>query len=178
MNSKIFNLLAGSLIMFTQFIQVVLADEISHENSSVKFDGKHAGMKFEGEFKRFTGVVVLSPISRASINVKFNVESASTGDVVYDETLPESDWFDVANYPTATFKASNIVEIENGYRVTGSLNIKNNEGPIEFDLKHAGNRLQSTLQIDRLHYLIGVESDPEAEWVSQYISLHIDIPKT
>ncbi|MEM0909917.1 MAG: YceI family protein [Pseudomonadota bacterium] len=150
---------------------------VSADEGVLGFAGEHAGMTFEGKFKEWQASLVLPPSISPKIIATFQLASAETGDSTYDSTLPEGDWFDVENHPTATFESETIEAVEGDeYRVTGTLSLRGKTLPVEFMLKNNGRALTAEFVIDRLAYDIGRESDPEAEWVSQSISMNLAIP--
>jgi polyisoprenoid-binding protein YceI len=149
----------------------------NQKSSSVKFAGEHAGMKFQGVFKRWQATLVLPPAATPAISATFYLDSAKTGDSIYDSTLSEFDWFDVEHHPKGNFNSTKIVATEHGYNVTGDLTIKKITNPVTFVLTEKGNTLSANFNIDRLAYEIGLESDPDAEWVSQNIEMSMKIEK-
>jgi polyisoprenoid-binding protein YceI len=149
----------------------------SHQSGTVAFSGQHAGMDFDGKFERWQATLVLPPQSNPKINATFYMESAKTGDSIYDSTLPEFDWFDVENHALGKFVSTKIVVTEGGYQVLGSLTIKDISKEVSFMLTDNKDNLSTSFGINRLEYKIGVESDPEAEWVDKTISISMLINK-
>jgi polyisoprenoid-binding protein YceI len=149
----------------------------SQQSGSVTFSGEHAGMKFEGKFERWQATLTLPPASNPNITATFHMSSAKTGDSIYDSTLPEFDWFDVENHALGKFVSTKIVATELGYQVEGDLTLKGITKPVSFELKDSGDKLSANFDINRLVYQIGLESDPDAEWVSKTISMSLVINK-
>jgi polyisoprenoid-binding protein YceI len=163
------------LSLITTFVHAKI--KTGHQSGTVTFSGQHAGMNFEGEFERWQATLILPPLSGSSIKATFYLTSAKTGDSIYDSTLPEFDWFDVENHPIGKFVSTNIVLTDGGYLVTGEMTLKNITQPVSFMLVDADNQLSANFDINRLVYEIGLESDPDAEWVSKTISISIVIDK-
>lgn len=149
----------------------------SHQSGTMAFSGQHAGMNFEGNFERWQASIILPPQSNPTINATFHMNSAKTGDSIYDSTLPEFDWFDVENHALGTFVSTKIAITEDGYQVLGDLTIKDITKPVSFMLIDSDNKLTASFGINRLDYEIGLESDPDAEWVSKTISISMLIDK-
>lgn len=149
--------------------------EASNKTGEVSFAGEHAGMKFEGVFERWNAILDLPPSTNPSITATFDLTTAKTGDSTYDSTLPEGDWFDVENHPQGNFKSTNIVASQDAYAVSGELTLRGKSLPIEFVLNRKGKELHASFDIDRLAYGIGLDSDPDADWVSQDINMTITI---
>lgn len=168
-----------SLCLFLSLSNQVWSQDvfsISEADGTVGFSGKHVGMTFKGEFLRWNAQLLLPPASAAYVNAEFDLSSAQTGDSTYDETLPEGDWFDVENHPRGVFKSNNVIESNRGYEVEGELTLRGKALPMTFILVKESGRLRSEFIVDRLAYGIGMESDPEAEWVNKEIKLSLDIP--
>src|SRR5262245_15811075 len=84
---------------------------IDASHSQVGFAVKH--MMFStvrGNFRTFEGTIVVDHDNPAnsSVNVTIDAASITTGDDRRDEHLRSADFFDVANYPTLTFKSSSV----------------------------------------------------------------------
>jgi polyisoprenoid-binding protein YceI len=147
--------------------------ESNNNNSSVAFSGEHVGMTFSGVFEKWSASVVLPPAQNPQIIATFDLRSAKTGDFTYDSTLPQGDWFDVQNYPTGKF-VSDAIEQQNGrYKVTGKLTLRGVAHEQTFFLEESELHLNATFPVDRLVYGIGLDSDPDAEWVSRYITMTV-----
>ena len=149
----------------------------NHQSGSVSFSGQHAGMNFKGKFERWQATLILPPLSDPRITATFYLNSAKTGDSIYDSTLPEFDWFDVENHPQAKFVSTKLVSSQNGYQISGNLTLKGITAPVEFTLIETSNKLVANFDINRLTFNIGRESDPDAEWVGKTISLALVINK-
>lgn len=151
--------------------------------SHVKFAGEHAGTKFEGTFKEWTAEVSFDPAALEASRLKatFKPASASTGNKMYDGTLPSADWFDVANHPEATFVSKTITTGEGGaYVASGDLTIRGITHPATFtftvsDVAKSPVTAKGSFVIDRLSYDLGKKSDATAEWVSKDITVTLEI---
>lgn len=151
--------------------------------STIQFSGSNAGDAFTGTIQEWVGefFIYLDDLAKSSVTVEFDMSSAATGNPMYDETLTESDWFDTTQFPTASYKSSNIqFDRTKGFFSEGELTLKGIVAPLVLqfttsDLKGDPVTLKTTFEIDRLHHNVGVESDPSADWVSQFIALEVTI---
>lgn len=146
-------------------------------SSTLSFSGEHAGRAFKGQFKTWKASLTLPPDTNPSIVATFDLSSARTGNALYDETLLEEDWFNVAKYPKGKFTSTAIEKIEKGLNVKGELTLRNKTQVVEFLLIPTKKGYSAEWKIDRLQFDIGKDSDPSAEWVSQYIQLTLAIRK-
>jgi polyisoprenoid-binding protein YceI len=150
---------------------------VSAKDSQVTFAGEHVGMQFSGVFNRWNADILLPPAASPKIIATFDVTSAKTGDSTYDSTLPEGDWFDVENHPKSVFESTQIIAKESDYEVTGTLTLRGISQPASFLLKNNDTTLTASFIIDRLAYNIGMESDPDAEWVNKEIKMTLTLQK-
>jgi len=169
-------------LLFTPTIAMANSYAVNYETSQISFSGEHAGQAFQGEFTDFETTINFDPdnLANSFITVLFQTASATTGNAMYDGTLPSADWFDVKNYPTATFASRSFRENADGtYTVEGALTLKETVRNIAFDFTLTGEdpvHAKAQFFMDRLAYNIGVKSDPQAEWVSKdiKITLHLE----
>lgn len=152
---------------------------VDNRNSQILFSGNHAGMDFSGRFEKWQADIFFDPsdLEISQFTASFNTATARTGDRTYDETLLESDWFDVAKHPKAEFATTSFTQNADGtFRADGQLTMRGITQPLAFTfsfIQGAGNtaRLEGKFVLDRLAYKIGFDSDPKAEWVSREIGV-------
>jgi polyisoprenoid-binding protein YceI len=156
--------------------QLIQHYQVNQNNSSIGFSGEHAGMPFAGVFEKWEATLTLPPAQNPEIEATFYLASAKTGDRTYDSTLPEGDWFDIENTPKGEFRSTQIEQKSpNRYFVKGELTLRNIKNEVEFDMVKNGNSLKANIEVERLAYKIGLDSDPDAEWVSAVIEIKLDI---
>ncbi|MDT0628683.1 YceI family protein [Alteromonas sp. W364] len=172
-NAKIGLIWAVALVFLSLQVNADEPLNVDNSNSTVRFAGEHAGMKFEGIFEKWSAKLVLPPNDAPSIKADFDLRSAKTGDSTYDNTLPEGDWFDVENHPKGKFVSTKIEKKGDNYEVSGDLSLRGLTHPVSFVLISKGDKLEASFDIDRLKYKIGMDSDPDAEWVSQIIKMNM-----
>lgn len=156
---------------------------VDKAKSHVAFAGEHAGTPFKGEFKSWTADISFDPaaLGTSSVKVVFDTASATTGNKMYDGTLPNDDWFDTAKHPQAVFTSKEISAAGEGkYLAKGDLVIRGISKPVELsftlsDLTKSPVIAKGTLVIDRLAYDIGKKSDSSAEWVSREIPVAFEL---
>ena len=111
-------------------------------HSQVEFSVKH--MMFstaKGQFTKFDGSVELNEQNPAasSVNVTIDVASINTNDERRDGHLKSPDFFDVATYPTITFKSTKVeTQGENHYKVTGDMTVRDVTRPVVLDVNLLG----------------------------------------
>ena len=150
---------------------------VSAKSSEVTFAGEHVGMEFKGVFNKWNAELILPPAASPKIVATFFLASAKTGDSTYDSTLPEGDWFDVENHPKGVFESTSVVSNGRDFEVSGNLRLRGISQPISFLLKDTGKTLTASFIINRLAHNIGMDSDPDAEWVSKDIKMTLTLKK-
>lgn len=154
--------------------------EIDKDKSIIRFSGTHAGNPFQGQFNEWSAQIYFDDHDLKASTAQFiiNTSSATTGNLMYDGTLPTADWFDTNTYPTLAFVASGFDKIDDQYTVTGDLTIKGITNPVTVNFDLSGDAIRTVtarFPIDRMAYGIGIDSDPDAEWVEQMIQVEINL---
>ncbi|MDX2276305.1 MAG: cytochrome b/b6 domain-containing protein [Hyphomonadaceae bacterium] len=152
--------------------------------SAIRFSGVHAGVAFTGAFSDWSADIRFDPsnLEASSANVAIRTASAADGVPLHDQSLPGAEWFDVANHPTATFRTERIVRDGDSYRADGVLTIKGRPINVRlpFTLAITGDRaiMDGQMRLRRRDADLGMESDPNAEWVSEDIVIAVHVEAT
>jgi cytochrome b561/polyisoprenoid-binding protein YceI len=149
--------------------------------SEIAFSGTHAGVPFRGRFTRWQADLRLEPLAARIVTIGAIVDTASATDGVplHDGTLPQEEWFDVERYPQARFVATRIAaKPGGGHTVEGALSIKDRivaVPPLDLAVDGEALRITGRFTIDRAEANLGMESDPEGEYVSRRIAVEVDV---
>ena len=134
--------------------------------SSIQFTAKQMGVPLEGHFKKFGAQIAFDPAKLATSRIAFTVDtgSATLGSRETDAELPKPTWFNVPQFPQATFQSSSIKALGGGkFDVAGKLTIKGQirdvTVPVTLTQSGATTTATGTLALKRLAYKIG-----ENEW--------------
>lgn len=109
-------------------------------HAHVGFVGRHFGFsRVRGRFTGVDGAVhVAENLAESSIEVTIDMTTVDSGSADRDEHLRSADLFDVARYPTATFRSTRIETAGSDGKVTGDLTIKGRTRPVTLDVEYLG----------------------------------------
>ena len=155
---------------------------IDQSKSEIRFSGTHAGAAFEGRFSDWRGVIRFDPadLEHSSARVVISTSSARDGVALHEQSLPQAEWFNSAQFPTATFTAAHFRALGNDrYEARGVLNLKGRDLPVTlpFELKIDGDQaeMRGEINISRSEADLGQSSDPGGEWVSPDIRVRVRV---
>jgi polyisoprenoid-binding protein YceI len=120
------------------FIAITLAVPASGKASVWEIDPAHTSAQFairhlmvstvRGDFRKVSGKVNLDDqdVTQSTVDATIDVASIDTGIAKRDDHLRSPDFFDVAKYPTMTFKSKKIQKGsgDGNYKITGDLTLR------------------------------------------------------
>jgi polyisoprenoid-binding protein YceI len=124
--TKLKTLSAMALLLAAAPAALAQSYTIDGAHSKAQFSVRHMMVSnVRGEFTRMKGTVVYDEKNPAAIKIDATIDVASinTGEPKRDEHLKSPDFFDVAKYPTITFRSKSARKTANGLAVTGDLTI-------------------------------------------------------
>jgi len=113
--------------------------QIDPAHSAAHFSVRHLMISnVRGEFSKLSGRVTLDPadLTRSTLEVSLETSSINTREPQRDEHLRSADFFDVANYPTITFRSTRIVAVgPEQFKLSGNLIIRGVSKEITFNVE-------------------------------------------
>jgi polyisoprenoid-binding protein YceI len=114
--------------LFSPAVRAATTWEIDPAHSAAQFSVRHLMVSnVRGEFGKVTGTVEYDPKepARATITATIDATTINTREPKRDEHLRSPDFFDVAKYPTITFKSKRLEMASPGkLRIIGDLTIR------------------------------------------------------
>ena len=108
-------------------------------HSSISFSVRHLVVsKVRGSFKDFSGAVVVAEDGTPSVTAEIAVDSLDTGNEQRDAHVRSGDFFDVEQYPTASFRSTGVRADGDDYVLAGDFTLKGVTKPIELKLEWDG----------------------------------------
>jgi cytochrome b561 len=172
----------GSLCLLGPHTAAAAEWVVDAGKSRIAFSGTHTGRAFSGSFRNWTAAITFDPDDMAASRaiVRVDLSSATTGDAIYDKTLPTADWLDTARSATANFESIAFRSVAPGrYEARGELEMRGARLPVilVFDLRIDGDTawMSGRANLKRLDFGIGKMSDADGAWVSLDIPLEITL---
>jgi polyisoprenoid-binding protein YceI len=116
-------------------------------NSNWQFDPQHSSAQFavhhlglstvRGAFSKISGTMVLDDqdITKSNVEVSIDVNTVDTREPDRDKDLRSERFFDVAHFPTMTFKSKKVEQVAPGkLKVTGDLTIRGTTKEVVLDV--------------------------------------------
>jgi polyisoprenoid-binding protein YceI len=107
-------------------------------HSEVDFTILHMSLSnVRGHFGNIGGAVVLNSadITKSTVNITIDVTTVDTGVGARDADLKSANFFDVANFPTATFVSTSVAKSASGLTVNGNLTLHGVTHPVTLQVQ-------------------------------------------
>lgn len=140
-----------SFASFLIALFVVVGANSAFAQSTWTIDGSHSDVSFNvshlvvseatGKFKKFDGELKAKSDDFSDAEIMFTIDAASinTEDEKRDGHLKSADFFDVAKYPTITFKSKSFKKVDaNKYKLVGDLTMHGVTKSVELDIIFKG----------------------------------------
>jgi polyisoprenoid-binding protein YceI len=112
--------------------------QIDPQHSSAQFSVRHMAIStVRGAFNKVTGTIALDDkdITKSTVDVTIDVTTIDTHEPGRDNDLRSDKFFDVAHYPTMTFKSKKVEQLAPGkLKVTGDLTIRGTTKEVVLDV--------------------------------------------
>jgi polyisoprenoid-binding protein YceI len=152
--------------------------------SEIRFVSKQMGVPVEGRFKTFSAQINFDPAKLATSKIAFTVDTGSVdiGPEANAE-LPKPVWFNVAQFPKATFQSSSIKRIDaSKFEVAGKLSIKglSSDVVVPVTLAQSGATTTATgaFPIKRLTFRIGEQEWSDTSMVADEVQVKFKLALT
>ncbi len=156
-------------------------------HSEVDFTVRHMSVSnVHGRFGGLKGTIVRNSadLSKSTVSVTIDVNTVDTGVGPRDTDLKSANFFDVAQFPTATFTSTSVTGSDTHLQVKGNLTLHGVTRPVELDVDGPGptapgmdhkphTGYSATATINRKDFGIGLKY-PDAI-VGEQIKLSIDL---
>jgi polyisoprenoid-binding protein YceI len=128
--------------MSTQTLPDIAGDyTLDPSHSRLGFSARHAMVtKVRGSFEDFTATAHVDAANPAASSVEVTIQAGSvtTGSADRDGHLRSADFFDVEQFPTWTFRSTDVAREGSTWTVTGDLTIKDVTRPVTIEFEETG----------------------------------------
>lgn len=112
--------------------------EIDPAHSTIEFSVKHMMVStVKGQFEKVKGTVEIDDkdLTKSRVEVTIDLASVNTHEAKRDGHLKSPDFFDVAKYPSATFKSTKVQKAGKKLKITGDLTLHGVTKPVVLDVE-------------------------------------------
>jgi polyisoprenoid-binding protein YceI len=107
-------------------------------HSEVDFSILHMSLsRVHGHFGNLGGTIVWNEadITKSAVNMTIDVTTVDTGNSGRDADLKSDNFFNVAQFPTATFISTGVEKTPNGLTINGNLTLHGITKPVTLDVE-------------------------------------------
>ncbi|WP_041597046.1 YceI family protein [Granulicella tundricola] len=130
-------LLAAALTLSTAAHAQATAWTIDSAHSGVNFEIRHLGVSnVRGSFHKVTGTINLDEknITHSSVEATIDTTTVNTDEPKRDDHLKSAEFFNVAQFPTMTFKSTSFTNVGGKLKMTGNLTLDGVTKPVTLDV--------------------------------------------
>lgn len=118
----------------------------------------------------------------STLEATIDTETATSDSLQVQGSLPDADWFDVANHPQASFVADTFAagQETSSLDITGQLTVKGNTIPVSFTLTiepatdTEPSKASTQFEVDRFELNLGKSSQPDEDWVKAAVIVLVE----
>lgn len=184
----VFGTLALAVPLATAQTSTWISDPV---HSEIDFTITHLSISnVHGRFGKVAATLVYDPadVTRSNVTATIDVSTVDTGEEARNTHLKTPDFFDFAQFPTATFKSTGVARSGDGLAVTGNLtlhgvtrpvvlNVEGPTGPVQGMDKKQHSGFSATTTISRSAFGIGPKFPPSIVGDEVKLSLDLDVAK-
>lgn len=147
------------------------------KESSLRFTGTAQGEAFEGRFHAFDAKIAFDPANLAGskFEVTIDLASADSQNEERDQTLEDTEFFDVASHPKATYFAKDFVPVASGFEARGTLTLRGVAKPVAllftWTPSATGATLEGKATLDRMQFGVGGGDWEDAEMIAHEVKV-------
>lgn len=143
------------------------------EGYSIKFTSEDP----TGVFTKMSGDIMFDEdqLENSKFAVKVDVSSINTGNGMQNKHAKSDKWFDAEQYPNINFTSQSFAKTDEGYEVTGTLEIHGVAKEFTMPFTFEDNVFNSSFTINRLEYNIGSTKGMSAK-VPAELAVDLSVP--
>ena len=187
-----FTLALLAVVLIAPFAQSQNSTWISDPaHSEVEFTVTHLSIsKVHGKFGKVKAQLEMNSadVAKSSVTATIDVNTIDTGEAARDSDLRSTNFFDVANFPTATFTSTSVSKSGDGLSIAGNLTLHGVTKPVTLGVEgpngpvpgmggkqHSG--FSATTTLSRSAFGIGAKMRPAMVGDEIKLSIDLDVVK-
>jgi cytochrome b561/polyisoprenoid-binding protein YceI len=159
--------------------------QIDYADSFIHFAGDQAGASFNGNWKNWSGILFFDEqaLQDGLFDVTITTAEVDTQDTDRDMTLADPEWFDVMNFPEASYRSNKFTRTGVGhFAAEGVLTIKDTATRVVFNFTIETNGAHRVLvgraELSRTTLGIGTGEWADTSWVSDEVLVDVRVAAT
>ena len=168
-----------SLIILALFMMPMMtfAQELSLKMDGVKISFIADMQKTKGTISGLQAKIKfnMDDLAKSTIEGTVDVNTLDTGTPKRDEHLKSADFFDMATYPTMSFKSISFAKDGNSYIMKGMMKIRDVEREENIVFTYVNKVFKGEATIQAAHYKIGKYGDEKPEKTNVVISFELPV---
>jgi polyisoprenoid-binding protein YceI len=168
-----------SILLVTALAAAAKPMIFDEKSASLQFIGQYDGEPVAGRFERFHGTVDMSVNALPSFRVEVEVASLNSDYADRDEVLKNSDWFDTAAHPKATYvSTAECSKVASGLSCPGTLTVRGKSAQVPLLLSIAANgRIEGKATMDRRTFGVGKGEWDDMGVIGQSVEIRFSVGK-
>ena len=154
----------------------------AYDNSYIRFTTTESGREYLGRITDYTADIRFSPddLKNSRVSVTIKTDSITRNDPEHDQTLAQPAWFNIQNYPTASFASTDFEAVgDQSYIAHGQLTIKDISHPFDlpFTLQISDDKaiMNAHTTVLRLNYDLGTGDWADTDFIANDVTLDIHL---
>jgi polyisoprenoid-binding protein YceI len=157
--------------------------QLDPAQSRLSFSATQQKAEFEGVFKEFTADIRFDPDNLDDFRIDAVIQLGSV-DTQYrdrDQYIVEPEWFHVAKWPEAAYRAEKVRAADDGWVAEGTLTLKGVTLPVELAFQFAEDEsgyaatFTGTAALNRLDFQVGTKDWADTSWVGNRVGVSVDL---
>lgn len=156
--------------------------QVDHDASRIGFETTQQDGRLEGEFREWDAAIRFDSgnLEESLIDVTIEIGSITTGSRQRDSYLPAEEWFFTEQFPTATFRATEVEQTgDDRYLARGTLTLRGITEPIElpFTWTERGEtaEVHAETVLERIRFGIGAGEFADSDVVGLNVQVIVDV---
>lgn len=182
MRGSLYCLVAVAGALLPQTAMPAAAQAVLYDKSRITCVSRQENVPVEAQFRKFTAQIVFDPArpEAGKAQIEIDMDSFDVGFADFNDEAKTKNWFDVRNFPRATFVSASMRVLGGGrFDVRGPLTIKGRThevvAPFTYKEDAGTGAFEGAFTIKRLQYNIGEGAWRDTDTVADNVQIKFRI---